>query len=847
LAVTKLQAIMTSPASVPASLAAVCDNVLGALDRIAGASATSVLDQPASEPSPAVTSFIDFSAPETETTVAIVGQRGGGKSTALQYVCASLLHRSLDIVLPIIHPERFAHGDTLIGWVLSEIYNTADIVMPGSLDSTEVPFHGSTLRMRELLGLLRRQESLTNRAYLSTLSPHQLSPDEYAQDLATIPASGTQFLANWRLFVDNYLTIAQNSSQPDSARPALLVIPVDDADIKPGTLPVLLDDIRALTAHPRVATIFCADWENLRIGLAAQALNSGPQSLLPVVERGLMSENAILTQIDRVLVKSFPRQYRARILPLSPIERYHFKPIGATEDFGQLLDRFSTEGRLSSLSTLGQLFVLGDRIGSPSEIASLYAECLPDAPRDLEQLYWHISGLLGAQTAPVASLAAKAIVEFGVEQSPERLVESVSSPLNFTLQSGEVHAVSDFRRFYHHSRVGIGVNIVRLDDPVQSRVGVRTISLNEGSVDMHRLLRIEEIDAEDEAESAQLDLREASASYTQSVLLAHELYQEGESNRGVFIHGGTRGELRVPGGINWRGTTSVRVDNRPSDDCYWIVPAWEGFYDYWLYSECWNSYVNILIGLVRQDPKRSMGLPGLELSLLVHLELIVNIQRERRVPADVWNMTFSALDNFVEDVGSWAVEKERRLERFGRVLSEALHDSKQVPVTRNVDFSRWVAEYLPWCVDRAVTTEHLSHAIFAYREAALVAIDDLDGANLAAASALTRRIRSHHAEAWAASAVDVLRLLNAGAADSIEAERVVARQRSAEDVDRILSRLEEQGVPATVRETLALGGLTADLAKSLESMGFGSDALAVLQRLFPAKRQDEPSSKAALD
>ena len=83
--------------------------VLGMLDQLAQRSVmVAKLD------GGAVSSFESLAASDCESTVSILGGRGHGKTTLLQYVCAELLARRTDLVLPIVRPDRFASSETLM-------------------------------------------------------------------------------------------------------------------------------------------------------------------------------------------------------------------------------------------------------------------------------------------------------------------------------------------------------------------------------------------------------------------------------------------------------------------------------------------------------------------------------------------------------------------------------------------------------------------------------------------------------------------------------------------------------------------------------------------------------------
>ena len=64
---------------------------------------------------------------QNDNVITLFGDSGSGKTTLLLSVCGCLLlpdkaplsqRHPNDIVLPVVNPERFGTGDTLISWVL---------------------------------------------------------------------------------------------------------------------------------------------------------------------------------------------------------------------------------------------------------------------------------------------------------------------------------------------------------------------------------------------------------------------------------------------------------------------------------------------------------------------------------------------------------------------------------------------------------------------------------------------------------------------------------------------------------------------------------------------------------
>ena len=100
---SKVVHIMANPSSIPSSLEPYLARILEMLSLLAKASHSEVPRFKGM-----LESFARLTVGHAENTIAILGERGTGKTTLLLYVCSRLLHDGTDIVFPVIIPERFA-------------------------------------------------------------------------------------------------------------------------------------------------------------------------------------------------------------------------------------------------------------------------------------------------------------------------------------------------------------------------------------------------------------------------------------------------------------------------------------------------------------------------------------------------------------------------------------------------------------------------------------------------------------------------------------------------------------------------------------------------------------------
>ena len=176
----KLTEILANPAAVPPSLRQQAETVSRMFEQLAEKSVSKIRPKPG-----AAALFASMAAGDCESTISILGDRGHGKTTLLLFVCADLIARNFDFVLPIARPDRFAPSDTLMGWVLAAIRESLEQECPAVLDKERDwgSFKGS---LRERLEQLRHQEALISRGFGEGLPHQSLSSGEFARDASDL-------------------------------------------------------------------------------------------------------------------------------------------------------------------------------------------------------------------------------------------------------------------------------------------------------------------------------------------------------------------------------------------------------------------------------------------------------------------------------------------------------------------------------------------------------------------------------------------------------------------------------------------------------------------------------------
>jgi hypothetical protein len=791
-----------------------------------------------------VGSFLHLSILENDATVSILGERGSGKTTLLYFACARLLDAANDVVLPVIRPEHFARGDSLTGWVLA------------ALERILVSDHSKALRSRfqetdldealpdsslaDALTRLRHREALVQGGYREALRRQPLSPYEFGRDAASVTSQGATFVELWRSFMDQVLPMIT----PSTTRPPLLVIPIDDADLRPSLLPLVFDEIRRLAAHPSVTVIMCASETTAQNALMSQYLlgGEGETRMAELIQLNMAPSGGALEVAARQLAKAMPEHLRVYLRPLSLRERLQFRPIDRSRSLIDVLK--SIPGApLVKIDTLGDYFaapVSGRDRHSRHAIPLGYTNCFSASPRALDQLYRLLEA--HASSDEIAerrfASAARAIVEHGLRSAAPLVPPEYRDPVRIYDDEGVVWIEPDFRDIDFGKQLGRGVRLVRrLPTGKSVTIALRSVtglyaappeplpSLDSDIADRATRSRAMRSGSDHRLH------REFPDTYSHALMLAEELVGSGP----IFNRPGRYGDVTTPGAARWDDVCGLTVDGMSTDNAFWVIPDWDDHLDYFLYIATWNELVTSVLHLVRQSPDNNE--PYVEALFLMHVEAIWSITLRRRIPASLSRAVAALSTDDGEEVGAFA---NRLRIPLGRRLREAYAAGRAPDATvLEKDFVYWFSVLLPWAFDEISLPKATVDFCAALRHSILERHGDLASGNSRAAVRLARRIRERISEPWIASTIDVLAGLDPDLADEIRAEWTGARAEANDALRDFIDRLESAGVPEDIIERLRMQGLAEDVIRDLVPLGVSIDVLRRLQRSTIAA--DRPS------
>lgn len=338
---------------------------------------------------------------DSSVAMGIMGDRGSGKSTLLVTVCAELLRRDQDIVLPIMKPELFSDTDTVLSSFLASLWLhfARSPQEAAQLDLDEGDADDSRRNLLRTIAETARihAESQTSRAAIEHASE---GPTDYADDAVSVARSGVRTAKKLR-------DLAQQVCVSDAGA-RLIVVPIDDPDLAASGVAAILRDLRILGSVPGVVPITCFTPSDLSSGWLA---SKG-------VERGLEGATRLLYQFQREMEKIFPYRTRFEIENLGLVQRRSFSPLGSDLSIGSLLEGLGEAVE----SEFGAAWPVAEALLADNSEQAVPSP-LPSNPRMLVQLWDTLEALRsGPGGRPEVYLALR------------RLLDVIAEPFSIEMQ-----------------------------------------------------------------------------------------------------------------------------------------------------------------------------------------------------------------------------------------------------------------------------------------------------------------------------------------------------------------------------------------------------------------------------
>ena len=340
---------------------------------------------------------------DTPVTLAVIGERGYGKSTLLVSVCAALLRQGQDLVLPISRPDLFAESDTVMSSFLASLWTAvARRAGPTQSPRDTMPPQTETELLRLIAETARTQA--TSQAPIGALEHGTDSAVDFAEDSMTVSRSSARMASQLR-------HLAERLCLPDDGRPPRLVIlPIDDPDLEPSRTSHILRDLRVLGSVPGVVPIVCFSETDLTTAWISERRS-----------RGLELPRERLTYLyEREMQKIFPYHSRFEIRPQSASQRVTFAPVARAVTMGEQLRVFAA----LIDTTFGVTSHLAEALASTTQAYEL-PNPLPSNPRSLVQM-WEVLNVRDVRPDEARATLSVAL---------RRILDLVSEPLRWKLMA----------------------------------------------------------------------------------------------------------------------------------------------------------------------------------------------------------------------------------------------------------------------------------------------------------------------------------------------------------------------------------------------------------------------------
>jgi len=460
---------------------------------------------------------------DQQSTIAIDGDRGVGKTTVLFASMEELASQDRFAVLPVLRPEFFLPDDSLMGVVLESLADYFYNLYKEEWESNPPGFEYSLSVESDTLA---RMEAASRRnAKVNSSADGDL--DDLAATALGRTRRASEFDAIWRRLI---------SAMLDSLGKDRLVIPIDDVDLAPYHLPTLLGDVRRLDDHPRITCVLALNSVDLADFLRASLA-------IGIVED--TSTSRVSTMVSRHIEKALPRQNWIHLPSWNERERLSFRPLF---DNIESLYTLLSDVRLAGRS-------VADRIAFDLDRPCLYAAALPSRPRPLDRLAHGLS--LARTDNDRVDVFLEAIREHLDDSLLTDASISITKPFNFHRNEDGLQAALDISqwRFYGSIQSGSWHELTRTR---------RSSGTPATTVALPRHLGTTASDARRSDSVRQNFAKDA----VYAVLLILELESDG-----AFANFDLIGTRPIAGGGQWHRPV-VRYEGEPTDDRFLAPPPW---------------------------------------------------------------------------------------------------------------------------------------------------------------------------------------------------------------------------------------------------------------------------------
>ncbi|MEO5339985.1 MAG: hypothetical protein H7837_05610 [Magnetococcus sp. MYC-9] len=354
--------------------------------------------------------------PEYSGAISILGERGAGKTTLLRHFISSRRdkHHPEDIVIGPITPLDFHETQSLFSYVLAVLEQWVEKKKgkPSRAETAACPVRSRDPWLNDLCDV-RNFAARTTPIALKTMVQSGKLGEDFSYHYNVIQDKHLEAKDKYPDLIARLLR--EFASPPDndtcSSSSPLLIVLVDDCDLFPDLIRIVLDDILQLCRSRHVAILFAANEQALYQDVASQSLSVHSPATMQELERlAITDKEHRQDEVSLYIDKVFPLALRVYVrYDASHAKRLDFTPLVADPNLAeflggdnkslprpslrQLLAAIRFKGRSlrcpPNLLSLFDFAAVFDAEGTEQQAPRLSPFCalLPDTPRALLMLY----------------------------------------------------------------------------------------------------------------------------------------------------------------------------------------------------------------------------------------------------------------------------------------------------------------------------------------------------------------------------------------------------------------------------------------------------------------------------
>lgn len=270
--------------------------------------------------------------PEHNNVISILGGRGTGKTTLVRQLVKKLRKEKQDLVVGPITPMGFRETRSLFSYVLTTLYeelfgekNNKKICDPCQAENK------TELELEKNLRDMRNYVARTIPVSLKTLVQSGKPGEDFAYHYNTIQEKHVKAKKRYPDLVTQILDHrASQLCQTDREKKrGLLVVVMDDCDLFPDLIRIVLDDIQRMCESPRVALLFASNEKALFRVVGEKFLDNKEITAIKYLDKtGLSSPQMLVEETTLYIHKVFPINQQIHLTWRADYgNRLNFKPL----------------------------------------------------------------------------------------------------------------------------------------------------------------------------------------------------------------------------------------------------------------------------------------------------------------------------------------------------------------------------------------------------------------------------------------------------------------------------------------------------------------------------------------